>query len=161
MEDVLDLLCRDSRSRAPVVFFDESPTQLIGEVRQPIPAQPGQLERYDCEYRSNGTTNLFVFLDTHQPLRTVKITDSRTACDFAECMRDLVDLHYPKAERIRVALDNLSTIQPVLSMRPSRLPKRIGSCAAWSSTTLQNTPLGSTWLRSKSAACEASASTAE
>src|ERR1700751_3895868 len=109
MEDVLDLYAEESDPKRPVVCFDESPTQLIGEVRQPIPAEPGQLERYDCEYRRNGTANLFVFLDAHQPWRTVKVTDSRTARDFAQCMRDLVDLHYPKAERIRVVLDNLST----------------------------------------------------
>ena len=98
--------------KRPVVCFDESPIQLIGEVRQPIPAEPGQLERYDCEYRRNGTANLFVFLDAHRPWRRVKVTDQRTARDFAQCMRELVDLHYPKAERIRVVLDNLSTHQP-------------------------------------------------
>src|SRR5215467_12796410 len=109
MEDVLDLYAEVPDPKRPVVCFDESPIQLIGEVRQPIPAEPGQLERYDCEYRRNGTANLFVFLDAHQPWRTVKVTDSRTARDFAECMRDLVDLHYPMAELIRVVLDNLST----------------------------------------------------
>ena len=109
MEDVLDLYAEAPDPSRPVVCFDESPTQLIGEVRQPIPAEPGQRERYDCEYRRNGTANLFVFLDAHRPWRTVKVTDRRTARDFAQCMRDLVDLHYPKAETIRVVLDNLST----------------------------------------------------
>ena len=109
MEDVLDLYAEPPDSKRPVVSFDESPTQLIGEVRQAIPPAPGQLERYDCEYRRNGTVNLFLFLDVHQPWRKVKVTDHRTAIDFAECMRDLVDRHYPDAERIRVVLDNLST----------------------------------------------------
>src|SRR5205085_3599954 len=109
MEDVLDLYAEPPDPTRPVVCFDESPTQLIGEVRQPIPAAPGQLERYDCEYRRNGTVNLFVFLDAHRPWRRVKVTDQRTARDFAECMRDLVDLHYPQAEQVRVVLDNLST----------------------------------------------------
>src|SRR5258708_10002318 len=109
MEDVLDLYAEAPDPSRPVVCFDESPTQLIGEVRHAIPAAPGQLERYDCEYRRNGTANLFVFLDAHRPWRTVKVTDRRTARDFAQCMRDLVDLHYPKAELIRVVLDNLST----------------------------------------------------
>jgi hypothetical protein len=67
MEDVLDLYAEEADPRHPVVCFDESPTQLIGEVREPIPAEPGQPERYDCEYRRNGTTNLFVFLDAHRP----------------------------------------------------------------------------------------------
>ena len=109
MEDVLDLYAEEPDPKRPVVCFDESPTQLIGEVRQPIPPQPGQLERYDCEYKRNGTANLFVFLDIHRPWRKVKVTESRAAVDFAACMRDLADLHFPKAERIRVVLDNLST----------------------------------------------------
>jgi transposase len=109
MEDVLDLYAQPADPIDPVVCFDESPTQLIGEARTPVPAKPGQLERYDYEYRRKGTVNLFVFLDAHQPWRHVKVTDQRTAQDFAECMRDLVDVHYPKAQRIRVVLDNLST----------------------------------------------------
>nr|WP_294560381.1 IS630 family transposase [uncultured Rhodopila sp.] len=109
MEDVLDLYAEEADPKHPVVCFDESPTQLIGEVREPIPAEPGQPERYDCEYRRNGTANLFVFLDAHKPWRHVKVTQQRTAQDFAACMRDLADTHYPDAERIRVVLDNLST----------------------------------------------------
>ena len=92
-----------------MVCFDESPTQLIGEVRQPIPAKSGQLERYDCEYKRNGTANLFVFLDVHRPWRKVKVTDRRTAEDFTECMREISDVHFPKAEKIPVVMDNLST----------------------------------------------------
>jgi transposase len=109
MEDVLDLYAEAPDPKNPVVCFDESPTQLIGEVREPIPAAPGQPERYDCEYKRNGTANLFVFLDAHKPWRHVKVTDQRTARDFAACMRDLADIHYPDADRIRVVLDNLST----------------------------------------------------
>src|SRR5277367_3661901 len=109
MEDVLDLYAEEADPRRPVVCFDESPTQLIGEVREPIPATPGQPERYDCEYRRNGTANLFVFMDAHQPWRHVKVTDHRTARDFADCMRELADVHYPDADRIRVVMDNLST----------------------------------------------------
>jgi hypothetical protein len=109
MEDVLDLYGEVPDPKRPVVCFDESPTQLIGEARQPIPAAPGQLERYDCEYRRNGTVNLFVFLDAHRPWRKVKVTDHRTGRDFAHCMRELADVHYPQAEQIRVVLDNLST----------------------------------------------------
>jgi len=109
MEDVLDLYAETPDPRRPVVCFDESPTQLIGEVRQPIAARPGQLERYDCEYCRNGTVNLFVFLDAHRPWRRVKVTDRRTNQDFAVCMRELVDVHYPEAALIRVVLDNLST----------------------------------------------------
>ena len=109
MEDVLDLYAEAPDPKRPVVCFDESPIQLIGEVRQPIPAKPGQIERYDCEYQRNGTANLFVFLDVNRPWRKVKVTQRRTAEDFAACMRELTDIHYPTAERIRVVLDNLST----------------------------------------------------
>ncbi len=109
MEDVLDLYAETPDPQRPVVCFDESPTQLIGEVRGPIPAKPGQLERFDCEYRRNGTVNLFVFLDAHRPWRRVKVTDQRTNKDFAQCMRELVDVHYPLAPVIRVVMDNLST----------------------------------------------------
>ena len=112
MEDVLDLYAEAPDPKRPVVCFDESPTQLIGEVREPIPAKPGQLQRFDCEYCRNGTANLFVFLDAHQPWRKVKVTDRRTAGDFAHCMLDLSDVHFPGAEKIRVVLDNLSTHSP-------------------------------------------------
>ena len=95
-----------------MVCFDESPIQLIGEARQPIPAAPRQPERIDYEYRRNGTANLFVSLDAHRPWRSVKVTERRTADDFALSMRDLVDLHFPEAENIRVVLDNLSTHTP-------------------------------------------------
>jgi transposase len=109
MEDVLDLYMEPPDERRPVVSFDETPTQLIGEARLPIPQAPGRPERIDYEYRRNGTANLFVFVDAHREWRHVKVTDQRTNIDFAYCMRDLVDCHYPKAERIRVVLDNLST----------------------------------------------------
>ena len=109
MEDVLDLYAEAPDPKRPVICFDESPTQLIGEIRQPIPPEPGQLERYDCEYRRNGTVNLFIFLDAHRPWRKVKVTDRRAAEDFAICMRELSDLHFAEADRIRVVMDNLST----------------------------------------------------
>jgi transposase len=109
MEDVLDLYAEAPDPARPVVCFDESPVQLIGEVRQPIPAEPGQLERYDCEYRRNGTVNLFVCIDVNRPWRKVKVTERRAAEDYAQCMRELVDVHYPDAACIRVVQDNLST----------------------------------------------------
>ena len=158
MEDVLDLYAEAPDPKRPVVCFDESPIQLIGEVRQPIAAAPGQVERYDCEYRRNGTANLFVFVDVNRPWRKVKVTERRAAQDFAACMRDLTDIHYPGAERIRVVLDNLSTHSAARSTKRS-LPTKPGGCsAAWSSTTCPNTPAGSIWSRSRSASWLASAS---
>lgn len=109
MEDVLDLYAETPDPMRPVVCFDESPIQLIGEVRPPIAMKPGQVERYDYEYRRNGTLNMFIFLDAHRPWRRVKVTDRRTNQDFAHRMRELVDRDYPHAPVIRVVMDNLST----------------------------------------------------
>jgi hypothetical protein len=86
MEDVLDLYAEKADAKRPVVCFDESPPQLIGEVRLPIPAAPRQPRRYDYEYCRNGTMNLFVFVDADRPWRAVKVTEHRTAGDFAECV---------------------------------------------------------------------------
>ncbi len=112
LEDVLDLYAQAPDPQHPVVCLDESPIQLIGEVRQPIPAAPGQVQRYDYEYHRNGTMNLFVVLDAHRSWRRVTVTERRTAQDYAARLRDLVDLDYPHAERIRVVQDNLSTHTP-------------------------------------------------
>lgn len=112
MEDVLDLYAEAPDPERPLVCFDETPVQLIGEVRQPVPAQPGQRERYDYEYRRNGTVNLFVTFDPYRGWRNVKVTDRRAAVDYAHCMRELVDVHYPGATCIRVVQDNLSTHKP-------------------------------------------------
>jgi transposase len=112
MEDVLDLYAEAPDPKRPVVCFDESPTQLIGELRRPLPPEPGQVARYDYEYRRNGTANLFVALDAHRPWRKVKVTERRTAADFAACMRELAEVDFPRAERIRVVMDNLSTHTP-------------------------------------------------
>jgi transposase len=108
MEDVLDLYAQEPDPLRPVVCFDETPRQLIGEARVPIRPEPGKPARNDYEYVRNGTANVFMFADVNRPWRHAKVTDQRTCVDFAECMRDLVDKHYPEAERIRVVMDNLS-----------------------------------------------------
>jgi transposase len=108
MEDVLSLYAEAPDPRRPVICFDETPRQLIGESRVPVRAAPGRPARFDYEYVRNGTANVYMFVDVNRPWRHAKVTDRRTSVDFAECMRDLVDKHYPKAERIRVVLDNLS-----------------------------------------------------
>jgi len=112
MEDVLDLYAEPPDPTCPVVCLDESPLQLIGETRQPIPAAPGQPARYDYEYRRCGTVNLFVVMDVHRPWRRVTVTERRTAQDYAARLRALVDVDYPDAARIRVVQDNLSTHTP-------------------------------------------------
>jgi transposase len=112
MEDVLSLYAQAPDPSKPVVCFDETPRQLIGEARVPVRAEPGKKARRDYEYVRNGTANVFMFVDVNRPWRHAKVTDQRTCLDFADCMQDLVDIHYPKAERIRVVLDNLSTHSP-------------------------------------------------
>jgi transposase len=109
MEDLLDLYAEPHDPKRPVVCFDESPIQLIGEVRVPIVAKPGKRYRYDSEYKRNGTANLFVMVDANRSWRKVKVTDQRANQDFAVCMRDLVDIDYPDADKVRVVMDNLST----------------------------------------------------
>jgi transposase len=109
MEDVLDLYAEEPDEKRPVVCFDETPRQLIGEARVPVAAKPGKVARFDYEYVRNGTANVFMFVDVNRPWRHAKVTDRRACADFAECMRELVDVHYPRAERIRVVMDNLST----------------------------------------------------
>jgi transposase len=89
MEDVLDLYATTPPRTMPVVCFDETPVQLIGEKRAPLSPEPGHPRRYDYEYRRHGTANLFVSLDAHCPWRQVKVTARRTAREFVECMRDL------------------------------------------------------------------------
>lgn len=112
MEDVLALYAEPPDERRPVVCFDETPRQLIGEERVPVRAEPGKRARYDYEYVRNGTANVFMFVDVNRPWRHAKVTDRRACIDFAECMQDLVDVHYPDAEKIRVVLDNLSAHTP-------------------------------------------------
>jgi hypothetical protein len=109
MEEVLDVYELPYDPRYPSVCFDETPKQLIGETRLPYPAKPGQVARYDYEYQRNGTCNLFMFFEPLRAWRHVKVTPQRTKQDWAYCMQDLVDVHFPEAVRIRVVLDNLNT----------------------------------------------------
>src|SRR3954469_4695446 len=112
MEDVLDLYAEPPDPKCPVGCLDESPLQLIGEVREPVPAAPGRPVHYDYKYRRCGTVNLFVVMDVHRPWRKVTVTERRTAQDYAARLLDLVDVDYPEAERMRVVQDNLSTHTP-------------------------------------------------
>jgi transposase len=112
MEDVLDVYHRPFDLNRPLVCFDETPVQLISETRQSIPAQTGQLARYDYEYRRQGSANLFMFFAPLQNWRHVKVTDQRTKKDWAWCMHDLVYQHFPNAERCILVEDNLNTHSP-------------------------------------------------
>lgn len=112
MEDVLDLYAQAVDPLEPLVCFDECPVQLIGHKRTPVPAAPGQPLRYDDHYTRHGTRNLFMFFAPLAGWRHVKVTRQRTAWDYAHCMKELVDLHFPQATVIRVVQDNLNTHVP-------------------------------------------------
>jgi hypothetical protein len=109
MEDVLDVYEMPYDPAYPTVCFDEKPKPLIGETRVSCPTMPGQSARYDYEYERNGTCNLFMFFEPLRAWRHVDITDRRTGNDWAYAMKDLVDVYFPDAERIRLVMDNLNT----------------------------------------------------
>lgn len=108
MEETLDLYEEPYDEKRPVVCFDESPKQLIGEVREPLPPEPGQPERYDVEYKRNGVRNLLMICEPKRGVREVLVTTTRNKIDFAHAMKHLVEL-YASADVIRVVLDNLNT----------------------------------------------------
>ena len=109
MEDVLEVYHRPHDPTRPMVCFDEGGKQHTKETRLPLPPRPGDLAKYDYEYERNGTSNLFLFFAPLETWRHVKVTDQRTMIDFAYCMRDLVDVHFPEAEKIVLVMDNLNT----------------------------------------------------
>ena len=112
MEEVLDVYQRPYDPQRPVVCFDESSKQLIGHGHPPLSQQPGQVQRFDYEYERHGTCNLFMFFEPLPGWRHVKVTDQRTKIDYAHCLKDLVDQHYPEAEVICIVQDNLNTHKP-------------------------------------------------
>jgi hypothetical protein len=112
MEDVLDLYAEPYDPKRPKVNFDETSKQLIGEVRAPLPAQPGHAACYDYEYKRNGTRKVFLVCEPQAGWRHVVVTEQRTMQDFAHQLKGLVDERYPQAEVSRVVLDNLNTHKP-------------------------------------------------
>jgi len=112
MEDVLDLYAEPYRPWQPVVCFDERPCQLVSDTLEPLPRKPGRAKRVDYEYERQGVCNAFMLLQPLAGWREVKVTERRTKQDFALVLRELVDVHFPHAEKIRVVLDNLNTHTP-------------------------------------------------
>lgn len=109
MEDVLDIYKKPYDEKRPVVCVDELNKQLIKETRAPIPGEPGKPERYDTEYERNGVSNIFLACEPLKGKRQIKITDHRKKTDFAKFIKELVNVHYPKAEKIVLVMDNLNT----------------------------------------------------
>jgi len=112
MEDLLDLYTRPYDPRRPLVCMDEISKQLVSEVKAALPAVPGRMERYDYEYARHGVANLFICFEPLIGRRHLKVTARRTKHDWAWFIKELVDEHYPEAERIVLVLDNLNTHVP-------------------------------------------------
>ena len=112
MEDVLDVYTRPYDPRRPQVCLDETSRQLLGDVTAPLPAAPGRPAREDYEYTRSGVCNLFLVTEPLRGWRHVVVSDRRTRRDFAHCIKELVDVHYPDAERIVLVMDNLNTHTP-------------------------------------------------
>jgi hypothetical protein len=112
MEDVLDLYAEPLDPVRPVVCFDERPYQLLADVRPPLPVRPDKPARIDYEYHRAGTCNLFLAVQPLAGWRHVVVTERRTAVDFAQQIKTLVDEHFPEATVIRLVLDQLNTHTP-------------------------------------------------
>jgi hypothetical protein len=109
MEDVLDVYCRPYDPARPVVCMDETCKQLVAEVQPPIPAAPGQCERYDMEYERCGVAEVFLFTEPLGGWRRTAVTEHRARVDWAWQIRQLLETDYPQAELVVLVMDNLNT----------------------------------------------------
>jgi len=112
MEDVLEVYHRPHDPAAPVVCMDEKPYQLLGHVRDPIPAGPGHDLKQDSEYVRHGTCSIFVWVEPLAGRRRVNARQRRTRIDWAHEIDQLLSVDYPHAERIVLVMDNLNTHTP-------------------------------------------------
>ena len=143
MEDVLSVYARPFDPKRPQVCFDESNKEQHIEVETPLPLEPGQPQRYESTFERNGVSNMFLFFAPLLNWRHVKVTDRRTSRDWAECMKDLVDIHFPEAEKIVIVEDNLNTHTPAAlyaAFAPAEA-KRI-----WDRLEFHYTPKHGSWL---------------
>jgi len=143
MEDVLDVYTRPEDPRRPLVCMDETSKQLVGETRLPLPPQPGQPARYDAEYVRNGVCNLFMFYEPLRGRRQGVVTDQRTRLDWAQCIKDLVDVQYPTADQIVLVMDQLNTHSPasLYEAFPPGEAKRLAD-----KLEIHHTPKHGSWL---------------
>ena len=143
MEEVLDVYQRPYDPRFPQVCMDEASKQLLAETRQPRPAVPGHPAQIDYEYERKGVANLFLFCEPLRGWRSVRVTERRTKVDWAHAIRELVDGHYPDAERIVLVMDNLNTHTPasLYEAFPPAEAKRLAD-----KLEIQPTPKHGSWL---------------
>jgi hypothetical protein len=143
MEDVLDVYERPADPTRPMVCLDELHKQLIGETRRPIAATAGEVERFDYEYVRNGTANIFCAFEPLASRRITKVTDRRTRADWAEMVRELVDVHYPTAKVIVLILDNLN-VHSIASLYEAFTPQEAHRIAR--KLEIHYTPKHGSWL---------------
>src|SRR5438270_11933731 len=143
MEDVLEVYHRPYDEKRPLVCLDEASKQLIGEVVQPLPAEPGQPGRFDHEYERKGTANLFMISEPLLGWRAVQVTERRTAKDFAEVVRWLVEDVHPDAEKVVLIMDNLNThkLASLYEAFPPEQARRIAE-----RLEIHHTPKHGSWL---------------
>jgi hypothetical protein len=143
MEDVLEVYQRPPDPAFPLVCLDETSKQLIAETRVPIPAKPGRPARRDYEYERNGTANLFMMFAPLEGWRRVKVTDRHAAVDYAQILKELSDTHFPKADKIVLVQDNLSTHKPAALYQafPAPEARRLVERFEW-----HYTPKHGSWL---------------
>lgn len=112
MEDVLEVYHRPYDARFPQINMDEGSKQLLSDKREGEPLQAGQPERYDNEYERHGTINLFVAVEPLAGKRVIQVSKRRTKKEWAYFMREMIDVHYPQAEKLVLVMDNLNTHSP-------------------------------------------------
>lgn len=112
MEDILDVYQRPEDPKRPVVCLDETSRQVLADVRSPLPIEPGQPARHDPEYAREGVINCFLVTEPLRGRRQVRVSQQRTRIDFAHGIKELVDVHYPDADRIVLVMEQLNTHSP-------------------------------------------------
>ena len=142
MEMVLDVYKRPFDPMFPVVCMDESPKQLIGETRIPIPASPGQPEKHDYEYRRNGICNIFLSCEPLAGKRMVTVTERKTKQDWAHFVEKIA-VQYEDAEKITLVMDNLNTHTPG-ALYETFSPEK--AKALWDRFEFVYTPKHGSWL---------------
>jgi hypothetical protein len=143
MEDVLETYQKPRDPNRPLVCLDESSKQLIIETRAPIPAKPGQPARHDYEYERNGVASIFMMFSPLEGWRRVKVTDRHAAADYGQVLKELSDTHFPRAEKIVLVQDNLSThtAASLYAAFPAAEARRLAKRFEW-----HYTPKHGSWL---------------
>ena len=154
MEDVLDVYCLPYDPAIPQICMDEQPKQLVKETRNPVPSKPGQPARYDYEYEREGTAEIFLFTEPLADWRHVNVREPRTSSDWALEIKGVLEMHSPKAEKVRLVCDNLNT-HTIASLYKAFPPEEARRLAQ--RLELHYTPRHGSWLNL--AECELSALT--